>query len=124
MREFLRRFGMIGQIDPWRVDDEGRPIIALLVPVESALLEYNEWAGTDLTRTAFVSALKDDDVFVFRNIDEFVKLKEQNRNIEKTIKNNKKSFKREVSEDQKKILRDRMKKINEAKKGSIPKNPQ
>lgn len=79
--ELLKSQLMVGQIDPWRRTDDGNPIYALLVPTQIALDECNAFRkrvnpdSEELTRAQMLKHLKDDDVFVFRNVDEFVNLK-------------------------------------------------
>lgn len=117
---YLKGFRMIGQIDPWRADDNGKPIFALLVTVDVALAECIALSGQDMTRHEFLSYLKEQDVQVFKNVDEFANLKEGKVREVKAKKN----FKRKVSEETREKLRNRMKSINSKKIPSISKNPQ
>lgn len=117
--EYLKKLKMIGQIDPWRRDDDGNPIYALLVPVDTAILEIGG-PDTTITRTEFLKCLKDANVFVFRNIDEFVKLRDSLRKVEKEVKTERKKFKREISPERRKALKDHAALIRDKSKGSIP----
>jgi hypothetical protein len=72
---YLKRHSMIGPMHPWNKNDQAAPIMGLLVPVQSALDEIIGWTGQDITRNEFLAHLKENNISVFNNIDEFVNLK-------------------------------------------------
>lgn len=102
---YLRKLRMIGIFDPWKKDN-GDYAEALLVPVDTALLECIDWANQDITRNEFLKYLKDNDILVFSNIDEYTKWK-KNRN--KPVK----KFKRIISEERKNQLREHAKSMRD-----------
>lgn len=115
--EYLKRHLMIGQIDPWRVDIDGKPIYALLVPFDSALNECKEWSGQDLTRGELLQDMKENNIFVFRNVDEFGKIRDKLREEEKLLKKEAKGHKKALSEERRKKLQEHAAKIRELKNG-------
>ena len=65
---------MVGQVYPWKKGSDEPRILALLVPIENALAECL-CLDQDLTKTRLTNLLKEEDIRVFKNIDEFVNLK-------------------------------------------------
>jgi len=110
--EYLKRKLYVGQIDPWRVDSDGHPFYTTLVPLETAIAECTEWSGQDINRKQFLSHLKDHNILVFSSIEDFVKHK-KSRPEELT------KPKKQLTEEQRKILSERMREINSKRK----KNP-
>lgn len=105
--KYLKNLRMIGPVDPWKLDD-GSPAMALLVPVESALVECNAWGNQDMTRNDFLTYLKTNDVLVFKNIDDFVNWKKN-----KLKPSEKEKFKRTISEERKNQLRNHAKEMRD-----------
>lgn len=95
---YLKSLRMIGAVDPWKLDD-GSPAHALLVSVETALVECNGWAKQEITRSELLNILRSQDILVFSNIDEFVNWKK-----DKVNPSGKKKFKRSISEERRKQL--------------------
>lgn len=108
---------MIGPVDPWKKDD-GSFAVALLVSVDNALTECNGWSRQDLTRSEFLSYLKDNDILVFSNIDEFVNWK---KNKIKPSEG-KPKFKRNISEERRKQLQNHASEIRGKIKPFISEN--
>lgn len=107
--EFLKRRFMVGQVDPWRKTDEGKPIFTILVPIETAIAECKEWSNQEIGRQEFINYLKLNDILCFRNIDEFQSLKTELRSeIDETPK---KLKKRVITEERKKQLQEHIKKV-------------
>lgn len=117
----LKNYRMIGQLSPWNIKDEAEPVVTLLVPVETALSEYKDYFGQDITRNDFLKALKEAGVLVFNNIDEFVKIRDNLKTINKLTQKEKKKFKRSLSEERKKQLKEQMSQINQNKKAPFDK---
>lgn len=118
---------MVGQVDPWRIDDQGKPYFALLVSFETALEECKGWSNQDLTKTELSNYLKLNNILTLRNIDQLQKIKEDRKEEIKQEKETKKRKGRMFSEEEKKALSERMFQINlnrQSKKDSITKNPQ
>lgn len=113
---YLKSLRMIGQVDPWKMDD-GTPAIALLVSVENALVECNGWANAEMTRNEFLSYLKANDVLVFSNIDEFVDWKKN-----KDKPSSKKKFKRNISDERRNQLRNHAKEMRDKIRPTISEN--
>lgn len=113
---YLKSLKMVGQVDPWKMDD-GTPAIALLVSVESALAECIGWSNQDMTRSEFLAYLKANDVLVFSNIQDFVDWK---KNKAKPSDRNK--FKRNISEERKNQLRNHAKDMRDKIRPTIPEN--
>jgi len=107
---------MLGQVDPWRKTMEDEPIFTLLVNVDYALEECKSWSNQDISKQEFINYLKINDIYLFKNVDEFKTVKEK--------KEPKQSTKKSMSQEQREILRNRMIKINNERKGSITENPQ
>jgi hypothetical protein len=80
---YLKKHFMLGQIDPWRKTEDGKPIYTLLVTTDAALEECKQWSNQDISKKEFTDYLKLNDIYLFHNIDEFKKTKE---NLEKGIK--------------------------------------
>jgi hypothetical protein len=105
---YLKRRLMVGQVDPWRRTDDGKPIYTILVTVDIAIKECEEWSNQDIGRTEFINYLKLNDILCFRNVDEFKKLKEElKEQIDETPL---KLRKRQLSEEHKEKLRNNIKK--------------
>lgn len=111
--DYLKRHLMVGQVDPWRITDEGKKIYTLLVSIEDALKECKEWSNQEIDRRKFINYLKLNDILAFRDVNEFAKIKEENEKRTKEERPIKK--KRIVSEETKKILSERMKLLNSKK---------
>lgn len=109
--EYLKKHWLVGQLDPWRRTDDGKPLFALLVPVDTALAECKEWSKIEISRAEFIDYLKLNDVLTFRNVDEFVKIKESKKKVDETPL---KLKKRQLSEDHKEKLRNNIKKARTA----------
>lgn len=79
--EYLKRHCFAGQVHPtFKNEQNDHPMIALLVPVDTALAEIIGWSGQDITRSEFLKYLKKHDIQVFNTVDDFVKAKiEYNR---------------------------------------------
>jgi hypothetical protein len=108
---FLKRKLMVGQVDPWRRTDDGKPLYVVLVPVDVALKECSEWSGQEITRTEFINYLKLNDILCFKNVNEFQKIKEDlKEQIDETPL---KPRKRQLSEEHKEKLRNNAKKARE-----------
>jgi hypothetical protein len=76
--EFLKRRQFIGQVHPWNKNEQNNnPMMALLVPVQNAIDECNYWSGQDITREQFLTYMKNNNIYVFKNIDDFVKAREE-----------------------------------------------
>jgi hypothetical protein len=108
----------VGQVDPWRKYDDGKPIMALLTPVENALEECVAWSGQDMTREQFIKVLRNQGVLVFKNVDEFAKLREHREKEAKAEKKARKT-RRKFSEAEIEKRRNQMALINEMKKASV-----
>lgn len=115
--KYLEKLKMIGAVDPWKMDD-GSPAFALLVSVEIALAECNSWGNQQMKRSEFLSYLKAHNILVFSNIDEFVNWKKDK------IKpsNDKPKFKRNISEERRKQLRNHASEIRGKIKPSTSEN--
>jgi hypothetical protein len=105
LAEFLQHHLMMGMLD-----DKG-PIYGLLVPVDYALQEINEWAGQEIGRAEFLSYLKRNDVHVFNSIDDFVKAKEQVI-AEGKYTEPKPKRRRQITDETRETLRKRMRDLN------------
>lgn len=75
--DFLERLQFIGKISPWRKSDTAKPVIGLLVPVDTALEEARYGLRLDVTRHDFIKLLEKDGISMFTNIEQFVKAKEK-----------------------------------------------
>lgn len=106
MVNFLKSYHMVGQLHPSFKEEKGESIVALLVPVGTAITEYTEWSGQDITRTEFIKSLKEQGVLVFSSMEEFIKIRDNLKKIEKLIKKDKKKFKRNISEERKNELKE------------------
>jgi len=120
---FLKRKNFIGQIDPWRRDDEGKPILSLLTKTQDAIDECKNWSNQDFTRQEFVKYLNTNGIYVFSNIAEFNKVKdvihlEEALNNSKSSRNCSTKKKREISPEHREKMRKQAKKMNEMKKAS------
>lgn len=74
--DVLTSLRFIGQVHPTYRNSIDPKIIALLVPINSALDEARS-VDPDLTRTQLLKILKEKNIYVFNSIDDFVKLKEK-----------------------------------------------
>ena len=111
---FLKKLRMIGVFEPWKKDN-GDYAEALLVSVDTALLECNEWGKQDMSRSEFVTYLKNEDILVFSNIDEYSKWK---KNKDKP----RKKFKRVISEERRNQLRNHAKEMRDKLRSTNPEN--
>lgn len=103
---FLKSHRFTGQVFPINKNDEQEPVIALLVPVGIAMDEYQGWSGQDITRHDFIKNLRDNGVHVFNNIDEFIKLRDSKKKLEKIVKSKKVKHKRALSDERKLQLKE------------------
>jgi len=110
---------MLGQVDPWRKTLEDEPIYTLLLDLNTAYEECKRWSNQDISRQEFIDYLKINDIYLFKNVDEFKTVKEKKKPKESSVKT-----KKSMSQEQREILRNRMIKINSERKGSISENPQ
>lgn len=117
--EYLKRHFFIGQIDPWRRTEDGRPILCLLTNVKDAIEECKNWSGEEISKQEFLRIMKEGDIFVFRNIEEFQKVKDELKDSRKQVDETALKFKRTVSEERKEKLRNQASLARAAKKGSI-----
>jgi len=115
---FLKRHLMVGQIDPWRRTEDGKPFYCLLVPVDTAIAECSGWSNQEIHRTEFLNYLKLNDVLSVRNIDEFMKVKETIKNYRETEETPLKLKRKPISEERRKKLQEQAKKMNELKQSS------
>lgn len=113
---YLKKHLMVGQIDPWRSTDEGKKLYTLLVSVEIAMEECQAWSNQEFSRHDFVNYLKTNDVLVFKNVEDFVKTKEEAKEEQIIFK---KGFKKKITEERREQLRKQVVLMNEAKKASI-----
>jgi|SRR6266853_2068136 len=111
--DYLKIHLMLGQVDPWRKTLEDQPIFALLVSVDYALEECKSWSNQDILKQEFINYLKINDIYLFKNIDEFKAVK----NKKETLRVEKK--KREISTELREKYRNNMIKIRQNRKGSI-----
>lgn len=96
---YLKKMKMIGAFDPWKKID-GDPYCALLVAVDIALEECLSWSNQDMGRTEFLAYLKQEDILVFSNVEDFVLWKKN-----KHKPSEKKKFTRKLSEERKLALK-------------------
>lgn len=108
---YLKRKLMVGQVDPWRKTDDGKPLYTILVPVDTAIKECEEWSGQELGRAEFINYLKLNDILCFRNVDEFKKLKEE---LKEQADETPLKPKRTLTEEHKEKLRNNLKKARKA----------
>jgi hypothetical protein len=92
----------------------------LLVSLETAINECKDWSNQDIVRKEFMDYLKINNIWAFKNVDEFVEVKKE-RKAEKIVK---KKITRNFTPEQRKELSERMKLLNSQKTRSIPENPQ
>jgi hypothetical protein len=118
--DYLKRHMLVGQLDPWRIDDDGKPFYALLTTLDFAMNECTGWSGQSLGRDEFKNYLALNNIWTLRNIEELQKVREE-REAEKEVK---KRSTRNYTPEQRKELSDRMKLLNQSRKASITKNPQ
>lgn len=122
--DYLKRHMLVGQLDPWRIDDDGKPYFALLVPLDYALEECKGWSEQELGRSELKSYLAINNILTLKNIDELQKVREEREIERKVAKEAKKKVRRNFSPEQRKELSDRMKKINKERLSSVDENPQ
>jgi len=103
---------MLGQVDPWRKTLEDEPIFTLLVTVDYALEECKSWSNQDVSKQEFINYLKINDIYLFKNVDEFKAITEKKN----TLRVEKK--KREISPELREKLRNNMIKNRQNRKGS------
>lgn len=122
---YLKRHLMVGQIDPWRKTDEGKPFYALLVPVDTAIHECQGWSGQDFGRKEFISYLKTNDILVLSTPEDLSKVREDKVEEVKVVKAEKKAkrVKREVTPERREQLRIQALKMREVRKASTCENP-
>jgi len=113
---------MVGQIYPAYRHDTSEPVIALLIPVNTAMEEYVSWSDQEITRHDFIKELRDNGVSVFNNIDEFVKVRDNLKEMEKLIKKEKKKHKRNISEERRNQLKEHASSIRAKIGSSISQN--
>jgi len=114
---------MVGQIYPWNKLDESDPVLALLVPVSSAIDEYKAETGLDITRHEFVTQLRKEGTLVFNNIEEFVKYRDNLKKLQRAVKAVKPIVKRNISEERRNQLKEQINSIRPKSGPSISKNP-
>lgn len=114
---YLKNLRMIGPIDPWKRDD-GSPALALLVAVDNALTECLGWSKQEMTRNEFLGYLKDNDILVFGNIEEFVNWKKEKIKPSE----GKPKFKRNISEERRKQLQNHASEMRSKLKPSTSEN--
>lgn len=114
---YLNNLRMIGPVDPWKRDD-GSPALALLVAVDNALAECTDWSRQEITRSEFLNYLKDNDILVFSNIDEFVNWKKDKFKPSE----GKPKFKRNISPERRKQLQNHASQIRDKIKPSTSEN--
>lgn len=122
--EFLKRRLMVGQLDPWRIDDDGKPFFALLVSLEHALQECNGWSNQEFTRTELKNYLALNNIWTLKNIEELKEIREEREVARKEAKAAKKKVTRNYTPEQRKELSERMRRINKEKTPSVTQNPQ
>jgi len=113
---------MVGQIYPTNRHSETEPVIALLVPVQNAMDEYQAQTGEEVTRKAFISLLKEQGVHVFNNLEDFDKFKNNLKKLEKEVKQNKVAQKRNISEERRNQLKEHASAIRAKIGASISQN--
>lgn len=119
---YLKKQLMVGQVDPWRRTDEGKPLLALLVTVEYAMNECKEWSGQDILRSEFLKHLNDHHILVLRDVNEFKNIKEEIRKPVETTPLSPK--KRKISDKTRERLLKQLETIkHKTQKGSISENP-
>jgi len=115
--DYLKRHFMLGQVDPWRKTLEDKPIFTLLVDLNTAIEECKLWSGQEISKQEFVNYLKINDIYLFKNIDEFKEVKERKQTATTSPKT-----KKSISPERKELLRKQMIEINnkkqEERKGS------
>lgn len=118
--EYLKRHLMVGQIDPWRKTDEGKPLYALLVSTEIAMDECKGWGNQEFTRHDFVNYLKTKDILVLSTPEDLTKLRGSKVEEVKETKTKKAKgkFTKNISEERRETLRNQMALVNERKKAS------
>lgn len=110
---YLKRHFLVGQVDPWRRTDEGKPLFALLVQLDYALAECKEWSKQDIGKVEFINYLKLNDILSIKNVDEFKKIKEElKKSKEEEILISKK---KEITPERRKKLMLQVEKMNAAK---------
>ncbi len=102
--EYLKRHMLLGQVDPWRQTFDDKPIFTILVPLETAYEECKDWSKQEFSKTDFSNYLKLNDIYLFKNIENFVAAKEEKKE---------KRGKRQLSEDHRKKLSERMKYVRQ-----------
>lgn len=122
IESFLKSYKMLGQIWPVSKMDTTEPVIALLVPVDIAMKEYSGWSGEEVTKYDFIKSLKDSGVCVFKSLDEFVRYRDNLKGLEKIVRNEKKVFKRNISEERRNQLKEHAASIRAKKTSSISQN--
>lgn len=117
--DYLKRHLMVGQVDPWRRTEEGKPMYALLVPFQNAYDECLLASKEKISKIEFSNQLKMNDILIFRNTDEFVRIKENLKYPQKETQlklKKDKTPRKPMSEERKKELQERAKSWNKEKK--------
>ena len=120
---YLKRHLMVGQVDPWRIDDQGKPYFALLVSLDTAMLECKGWSNQDISKTEFVNHLKVNNIWVLRDITELQQIREDRKEVIREEKEAKKRYKRNISEEARKARSERMRLLNNEKRNLDEKSP-
>jgi hypothetical protein len=108
---YLKKRLMLGVVDPWRKTMDDNPIFTLIVDLNTAYEECKNWSGQDISKTEFTNYLKINDIYLFKNIDEFKSVKDQ-----KEVKSSSTKTKKTISPERKEMLRLQMAEINNKKK--------
>ena len=112
---WLNRKLYVGQLDPWRRTDDGKPLMVLLIPVDTALTYYQDWSGQEIARQDLISYLKLNDILTFRNVDEFQKLKASQKI---PVDTRALKPKRKITDEQREKLREHMRNVRKNRKTS------
>jgi hypothetical protein len=111
---YLQRRCMLGVVDPWRKTFEDKPILTILVTPDMAYEECKKWSNQEFSKQSFIDYLKINDIYLFKNIENFVEKKEEKK---------KEKSKRILSPETKEKRRNQMIEINKSKKPPSPVNP-
>lgn len=142
--DYLKRHSLIGQVDPWRIDDDGKPYFALLTALDTAIAECKEWAIANkpnkeedknediigISKTDFKKYLLLNNILTLNNIEDLVKLKAERKLERQMAKEEKKKHKRTVSPERRiqlqehaALIREKGKALTEEKdKASVTEN--
>ena len=100
---------MLGVVDPWRKTFDDKPIYTILVPLDTAYEECKLWSQQEFSKTEFSNYLKINDIYLFKNVDDFKELKDE---IKEEKKNRRK---RNLSPERREQLSNQMKSIRQNK---------